>query len=85
MKNWLGSQRSNKNGEYMKGVKTWLTSQATDVLVTDITNSVALVGERTMPTERPPLVGEVSANFSGHIKLIHRYQCLNSGGEPVEK
>jgi hypothetical protein len=27
------------------------------------TNSVALVRERTIPTERPPLVGEVSANF----------------------
>jgi hypothetical protein len=27
-------------------------------------NSVALVRERTTPTERPPLVGEVSANFS---------------------
>jgi hypothetical protein len=26
-------------------------------------NSVALVRERTIPTERPPLVGEVSANF----------------------
>jgi acyl-CoA synthetase (AMP-forming)/AMP-acid ligase II len=25
-------------------------------------NSVALVRERTIPTERPPLVGEVSAN-----------------------
>jgi hypothetical protein len=25
-------------------------------------NSVALVRERTLPTERPPLVGEVSAN-----------------------
>jgi hypothetical protein len=30
-----------------------------------ITNSVALVRERTIPTERPPLVGEVSANFCG--------------------
>jgi hypothetical protein len=30
-----------------------------------ITNSVALVRERTTPTERPPLVGEVSANFYG--------------------
>jgi hypothetical protein len=29
------------------------------------TNSVALVRKRTIPTERPPLVGEVSANFSG--------------------
>jgi hypothetical protein len=27
------------------------------------TNSVALVHKRTIPTERPPLVGEVSANF----------------------
>jgi hypothetical protein len=28
-------------------------------------NSVALVRKRTMPTERPPLVDEVSANFCG--------------------
>jgi hypothetical protein len=27
--------------------------------------SMALVRKRTIPTERPPLVGEVSANFSG--------------------
>jgi hypothetical protein len=27
--------------------------------------SVSLVRERTTPTERPPLVDEVSANFSG--------------------
>jgi hypothetical protein len=27
-------------------------------------NSVALVHERATPTERPPLVGEVSANFA---------------------
>jgi hypothetical protein len=30
-----------------------------------IINSVALVRERTIPTERPPSVGEVSANFCG--------------------
>jgi hypothetical protein len=29
------------------------------------TNSGALVRQRTIPTERLPLVGEVSANFSG--------------------
>jgi hypothetical protein len=29
----------------------------------NIINSVALVRERTIPTERPPPVGEVSANF----------------------
>jgi hypothetical protein len=28
------------------------------------TNSVALVRKRTIPTKRPPLVGEVSGNFS---------------------
>jgi hypothetical protein len=28
-----------------------------------LTNSVALVREKTILTERPPLVGEVSANF----------------------
>jgi hypothetical protein len=29
------------------------------------TNSVALVRKLTIPTERPPLVGEVSAKLSG--------------------
>jgi hypothetical protein len=29
------------------------------------TNSVASAHKRTIPTERPPLVGEVSTNFSG--------------------
>jgi hypothetical protein len=28
-------------------------------------HSVAVVRKRTIPTERPPLVGEVSANFCG--------------------
>jgi hypothetical protein len=28
-------------------------------------NSVAVVRKQTIPTERPPLVGEVSANFCG--------------------
>jgi hypothetical protein len=32
---------------------------------TIITNSVAWVHEQTIPTERPPLVGEVNANFCG--------------------
>jgi hypothetical protein len=27
-------------------------------------NSLALVRKRTIPTQRPPLVGEVSANFA---------------------
>jgi hypothetical protein len=33
--------------------------------ITNKTNSVALVRERTIPTERPPPVGEVRANFCG--------------------
>jgi hypothetical protein len=31
-----------------------------------LTNSVASVRERTIPTERPPLVGEVRAKFCGY-------------------
>jgi hypothetical protein len=30
------------------------------------TNPVALLCERTVPTERPPLVGEINANFCGY-------------------
>jgi hypothetical protein len=33
------------------------------IIIITTTNYVALVRERTIPTERPPLVGEVSANF----------------------
>jgi hypothetical protein len=33
--------------------------------ITLIYNSGALVRQQTIPTERQPLVGEVSANFSG--------------------
>jgi len=34
-------------------------------ILTILGNAVALVRERTIPTERPPPVGEVSANFCG--------------------
>jgi hypothetical protein len=37
-------------------------TRATDLI---LKNSVALVRKRTIQTERPPLVGEVSANFYG--------------------
>jgi hypothetical protein len=33
------------------------------VIVTS--NAVVIVRQRTIPTERPPLVGEVSTNFCG--------------------
>jgi len=50
----------------------YLISTGTKILLYDVTkynsktkNSVALVHRRTIPTERPPPVGEVSANFCG--------------------
>jgi hypothetical protein len=40
------------------------------------TNSAALVRQRTIPTERPPLIGEVRANFSGYrMSRGHRNKC----------
>jgi hypothetical protein len=36
------------------------------VSILKLTNSVALVRKRTIPTGRPPLVGEVSTNFCGY-------------------
>jgi len=38
----------------------------TVIIIIIIKNSVALVRERTIPTERPPPVGEVSANICGY-------------------
>jgi hypothetical protein len=35
------------------------------IIMTTNNDSVALVRERTIPTERPPLVGEVNANCCG--------------------
>ena len=43
-------------------------SSTTDAILYNLSNiyySMALVRERTIPTERPPPVGEVSANFCG--------------------
>jgi hypothetical protein len=41
----------------------FLQKMADDLQAVELTNSVASVRERTVPTERPPLVREVSANF----------------------
>ena len=43
----------------------WLSGLLQQTRQPPITNSVALVRTRTIPTERPPPVGEVSANFCG--------------------
>jgi len=42
-----------------------VTWRGTKYCHTQKKNSVALIRERTIPTERPPPVGEVSANFCG--------------------
>jgi hypothetical protein len=41
------------------------------------TNSMASVRELTIPTEQPPLVGEVSSNFCGWMSRSQR------GGSPT--
>jgi hypothetical protein len=41
-------------------------------------NFVALVRKRTIPTERPPLVGEVSAKFEGRRCCV--VSATNSDG-----
>jgi hypothetical protein len=59
------------------GVSLWSAAEETheennlynnfvhDIIYNKKKNTVVLGRKRTMPTERPPLVGEVSANFRG--------------------
>jgi hypothetical protein len=49
----------------VRDVTTGCTDSVSPRILAQLTNSVALVRELTIPTERPPLVGEVSANFCG--------------------
>jgi hypothetical protein len=50
-----------------------------------LTYSVALVRKRTIPTERPPLVGEVSANICGPRKQrLEQPELFQSSGEEEE-
>jgi hypothetical protein len=55
-----------------KGKKLDLSPYLKELVISEVLthkkktlNSVALVYKRTIPTERPPLVGEISANFCG--------------------
>jgi len=48
-----------RSGSKQQAVVTYYVTKKTKL------NSVTLVRERTIPTERPPPVGEVSANFCG--------------------
>jgi len=54
------------NKAYISGIEVFNhLPQYIKALTKTKLNSVALVRERTIPTERPPPVGEVSANFCG--------------------
>jgi len=53
---WLSCENKNKAKFRKRCVLSWIIKL----------NSVALVRTRTIPTERPPPVGEVSANFCGY-------------------
>jgi hypothetical protein len=45
---------------------SWIFMDFPEALQTKLKlNFVALVHKRTIPTERPPLVGEVGSNFCG--------------------
>jgi hypothetical protein len=58
-KHWGSHCKSDKSTD--RGVKKWFARR----LPIYKTNSMVWVRERTIPTERPPLVGEVIANFCG--------------------
>jgi hypothetical protein len=50
-----------------------------DKVIPEKINSVALVRERTMPTERPPLVSEVVPTFAD------RGRCVVSATDPPDR
>jgi hypothetical protein len=56
---------SKRTEVYLTEHRVYITKPPTLIVIKFKENSVALVIERTIPTERPPLVGEVSANFCG--------------------
>jgi hypothetical protein len=63
----LGPENDSELYEYITGPSSrqGRSPQNMKTANVQLTNSVALVRERTIPTERPPLVGEVSANVCG--------------------
>jgi hypothetical protein len=49
------------------------------------TKSVALVCKLTIPTERPPLVGEFSAHFSGYFNVTSGGIRYSTGTPTIKK
>jgi hypothetical protein len=60
----MGDVGSFMNVETREHSNQWMYTQSSNKQA-KATNFVALVHERTIPTERPQLVGEVIANFCG--------------------
>jgi hypothetical protein len=58
-----GGEAHNRNLDRGKTLNTCRDSRSQDLKIK--LNSVALVRKETKPTKRPPLVGEVSADFCG--------------------
>jgi hypothetical protein len=70
-------EHGNKPLGYEKEAKSFMISRTTSASQKRA-NSVALVREQTIPTELPPLVGEVSANFCGYRSRGQRNRSLRS-------
>jgi hypothetical protein len=51
-------------------IESFLVGLASSLFIKKTTNSIARVREGTILTERPPLVGRVSTNFSGYLTLF---------------
>jgi hypothetical protein len=66
---WLTGEQKHKSGMAGESFRAGQDQQSVVVpiiiIIIIIINHWALVRQRTIPTERPPLVGEVRANFSG--------------------
>jgi hypothetical protein len=60
---WTNAQILNEY--YLIVMLTYISNNCYKNKLLTNSNSVALVPERTIPTERPPLVGVVSAKFCG--------------------
>jgi hypothetical protein len=59
-------------------VKLWYMASNNNNNNNNNNNSVALVSERSIPTERPLLDDEVGVNFCGW-----RVSCIQRGGSPL--
>jgi hypothetical protein len=64
---FLHTNKSSVDGHKKKNIVILILywHRPKNLVFSSVVYSVPLVRERTIPTERPPLVGEVIANFCG--------------------